>query len=100
WPGDFNEDGRTDLVAGLLANGPAPTASDLVISIGGGDGTFGPPRSLRIAGMPLNVGDFNGDGLTDVLIARLNSIEILPGRGDGTFRAARVVDVVAGLVAD
>jgi hypothetical protein len=93
WPGDFNEDGRTDLVAGLLA-------SDLVISIGGGDGTFGPPRSLRIAGMPLNVGDFNGDGLTDVLIARLNSIEILPGRGDGTFRAARVVDVVAGLVAD
>ena len=51
WPGDFNEDGRTDLVASSspMQGVPFPGDSDpgpLVLAIGRGDGTFMPPVSL------------------------------------------------------
>ncbi len=85
WPADFNGDGRTDLVAGT---GPFSSPStQLTVAIGRGDGTFLPPRPLGVAGVPLNVGDMNEDGFIDVVFRRGESVEILPGRGDGTFSA-------------
>src|SRR5262249_55403689 len=35
----------------------------------------------------LAVGDFNGDGRTDLAAALYSGVSVLPGKGDGTFRA-------------
>ena len=89
WPADFNRDGRTDLVA---ATGPFRSpATELIVALGRGDGSFETPRRPGVRAIPLNVGDFNGDGAVDVVIRRGDSLEVLPGRGDGTFSASRVV---------
>ena len=85
---DFNEDGRLDLIG---------TGTMLQVAFGAGDGTFGPPRSLGLQARPLAVGDFNGDGHLDAVIT---GVSILPGRGDGTFRAPRIVDSTVHLNAD
>jgi hypothetical protein len=90
WPGDFNRDGRTDLIAGGSPFGSL--AKPLSVAIGRGDGSFAAPRQIGFAGaIPLNVGDMNRDGFVDVLIRLGDSLEVLPGRGDGTFAASRVV---------
>src|SRR5215213_411365 len=53
WPGDFNQDGRTDLVAGTAAGSLSPTRpADLVVALGRGDGTFLAPKSLGWAAVP------------------------------------------------
>jgi hypothetical protein len=90
WPGDFNRDGRTDLISGgdHLTSRTAP----LLLALGRGDGSFAAPREVGFANaIPLNVGDMNADGFVDVLIRLGDSLEVLPGRGDGTFAASRVV---------
>jgi len=85
---DFNEDGKPDLIG-------STGAGDLQIALGRGDGTFDPPRSLGITAMPYAIGDFNGDRHLDIVTT---AVSILPGRGDGTFGAARVVDTSVNLM--
>jgi regulation of enolase protein 1 (concanavalin A-like superfamily) len=92
---DLNEDGHPDIVGSAVLNGP-PT-SDLLVAIGQGDGTFRPPTSLGIAGAPLAVADFNGDGHQDLLI---DLKTILPGRGNGSFAAARTFVISPSLPSD
>ncbi|MDQ3307571.1 MAG: FG-GAP-like repeat-containing protein, partial [Actinomycetota bacterium] len=63
---------------------------------GRGDGTFAPPlqSSTRWASTDLfaGPGDVTGDSLADVVARSTTSKDLLvyPGRGDGTFRAARI----------
>jgi uncharacterized protein (TIGR03437 family) len=97
---NFNGDGHIDL---LLAD----ASGQLAVVLGKGDGTFGP--SLPVSGLLLSgsqtpalaqpntfqsiqVGDFNGDGLIDLVgpSADGTSIVVLPGRGDGNFGEAIV----------
>ena len=44
WPGDFNGDGKTDLVASAKFVSGQPDV--LVVALGDGTGTFGTPSSL------------------------------------------------------
>jgi sugar lactone lactonase YvrE len=88
--GDFNGDGKLDLVA-------AGNRSVSVL-LGNGDGTFQPETAYTVGTANVTVasgvvvGDFNGDGILD--IAAVNSINsnsqstvsILIGNGDGTFQ--------------
>jgi len=82
--GDFNQDGRTDLVT---ANTPAVT-----VLLGHGDGTFAAAVSYAAGIWPYSValGDFNQDGRADLVTANQVSddVTVLLGHGDGTFATA------------
>ncbi len=79
--GDFNGDGKKDLVSG----------SGLML-LGNGDGTFAATVSKAFdapsEGTPQPaVGDFNKDGKLDVAIGTGFSIVVYLGNGDATFQA-------------
>jgi hypothetical protein len=87
--GDFNEDGKLDLVG---ANG------GLQIALGNGDGTFAAPTSYAAVSNTRYVAvyDINGDGHLDVIALGSNNqttyqsyLAVLLGNGDGTFQAAQ-----------
>jgi hypothetical protein len=88
--GDFNGDGKLDLVVenSFSHYGSGP----LDVLLGNGDGTFQPPIEYPIGGDCVVVGDFNGDGKPDLAILGApetvfgNSVSILLGNGDGTFQ--------------
>jgi hypothetical protein len=107
--GDFNGDGKQDLLTTVLYYGtqlnpsPYPTASDIDILFGNGDGTLR-QATVQSGGaiVSLTVGDFNGDGVTDVaglLTSASNSIyasvQILLGATTGTFTQGASLPVVA-----
>ena len=81
--GDFNGDGRVDLVS---ANRAAGTVS---VVLGNGDGTFGAPAAFDVGGSPAFViaVDLDADGALDLATANetSNSLSALQGHGDGTF---------------
>src|SRR5204863_9080784 len=82
--GDFNGDGKLDLVAGDVTN------NDLVMLLGNGDGTLRPPVTYHLAAAPYQIvpADFNRDGKLDLEISNSSgaySISILFGKGDGSF---------------
>ncbi len=84
--GDFNKDGRRDLV---VANG---VSNDLSVLIGNGDGTFQSTTTIPSPNGPraLAVGDFNHDGVDDLAVARtINSnVTVYFGDGQGGFPSA------------
>jgi hypothetical protein len=63
-------------------------------SLGNGNGTFQAPVyyliDINSQSSAISSGDFNGDGKTDLAIADGNgySVNIVLGKGDGTFGAA------------
>jgi FlaG/FlaF family flagellin (archaellin) len=85
--GDFNGDGMLDLA---VTTGDLPGTASVDILLGNGDGTFRPYVAYPIdltTGPPTTVltGDFNGDGLLDLVVAGYQGMEILLGNGDGSF---------------
>jgi hypothetical protein len=84
--GDFNGDGILDLAT---ANA---TSRDVSVLLGLGDGTFQDQVQTFVGDNPrpfaIATGDFNEDGRLDLALSRRagNTVEILLGRGDGTFQ--------------
>src|SRR5439155_1604337 len=97
--GDFNRDGVLDLATANYGS------NNVSVLLGNGDGTFQAAQSFPLAGMtPLTaaVGDFTVDGrpvLAETKGANATSgavpsnLAVLLGNGDGTFQAARTIDV-------
>ena len=84
---DVNGDGKADIVVSNR------DGSDVTVLLGHGDGTVTVPTvGYAVGGYPRHpplVGDFNGDGLPDILVADDEfSYVYLKGYGDGTFRSA------------
>src|SRR5437762_1762 len=81
--GDFNGDGKIDLV---VANAGT---NNISVLLGNGDGTFQAARTFPVGNRLefVAVGDFNGDGKLDVAVAsyNTNTVGVLLGNGDGTF---------------
>ena len=92
--GDFNGDGRLDLVTANVDSG------DVSVLLGNGDGTFQAQRRFAVGDAPgtLVVADFNGDGRLDLVTANLGSsdVSVLLGNGDGTFQLQRRFAVESG----
>jgi hypothetical protein len=80
--GDFNGDGRPDLVAADFGG------NEVSVFLGNGDGTFGPKAEFPTGPNPTSVaiGDFNGDGRRDLATADFSfMVSVLLGTGDGAF---------------
>jgi hypothetical protein len=87
--GDFNGDGRADLVTANSDKGSVSVLS------GNGDGTFQAARTFRAGVAPFSVvvGDLNGDGKMDIVTANANDVSALLAQADGNFQAAKPIDV-------
>ncbi|MGA2589798.1 MAG: FG-GAP-like repeat-containing protein [Bryobacteraceae bacterium] len=110
--GDFNKDGKQDLLVGTFAG------TVLAVLPGKGDGTFGPAILTQLSlnmlmGNILEggtvqgaVADFNGDGNLDIamFLGSLNgksfsgiTAYLLRGNGDGTFQSPEPIVALAGM---
>jgi len=87
--GDFNDDGKLDLVVASASS----DGSEASVLLGQGDGTFSLAPEVTNAGdtpQAVAVGDFNGDTIADLAFADDPSgpngeISIVLGNGNGTF---------------
>gem|GEM_PF-638120 len=92
--GDFNSDGKQDLVT---ANSQTNTLS---VRIGDGAGNFSGTTEVSVGSGPLSVAvaDFNNDGKQDLLTANTTSSDasLALGDGAGNFAAATSVSTGSG----
>ena len=90
--GDFNADGKLDLVSSDTIT------SSVIVFLGNGNGTFQTGVNYTVPSLvhSIAVGDFDGDGSMDIVTANTDAgnVSVLLGNGDGSFRAA--VNYLAG----
>jgi hypothetical protein len=93
--GDFNSDGKPDLVTangGFYAGG-----NDISVLLGNGDGTFRTAVNYTVGANPTSVAvaDFNGDGHVDVAVSDSgsNNVSVLLSNGQGQLAAATTCGV-------
>ncbi len=99
--GDLNDDGKADLVAANnCSNSNDCSFGSMSVLLGNGDGSFQNAVSYLSGGQntqALAIGDVNGDGKSDVVLAdtcvsnnncQSGQVSLLTGNGDGTFQPA------------
>jgi hypothetical protein len=107
--GDFNGDGRPDIVAGfavagLFISGPQLSLVSVALNTGGGQFTSSQDYNVTVPGglssfalSEVAVGDFNGDGKPDIAATSYSngtvSVFLNKGDGTGTFGAEQVFAV-------
>ena len=96
--GDFNHDGKLDLVvADSCQTNQCDTVGVVTVLLGNGDGTFHGRRKFQAgpfgtSALFVTSGDFNKDGNLDLLVINnginvFGDVSVLLGNGDGTFQA-------------
>lgn len=83
---DLTRTGRRDLA--LL-----DSSDDSLVVVPVGDAGPGKSSIYRPGGRLLRTGDFDGDGLPDLLIVRNTSVQVFFSQGDGTLRPGPVTDL-------
>jgi FG-GAP-like repeat len=96
--GDFNGDGKPDLVVvnnkdgfrvARFGGGAFFSAGTVSVLLGNGDGTLQAARNSAVGTSPRSVavGDFNGDGRTDVVVGNFESgsVSVFMNTGGGNF---------------
>ena len=88
---DLTGDGIPDLIY------PDYAAGNVVVRLGGGNGTFGPEHTFPAGkgAYQVSVADLNGDGKPDLVVDNAvgDSVSVLLGHGDGTFGPQKVYPV-------
>lgn len=90
---DFNRDGKTDIALACSSTNNATVNGSLTILLGNGDGSFQAPVSYTAGDVnDIALGDFNGDGLIDIVLTNHNQQQVVlfTGKGDGTFSPGAV----------
>ena len=84
--GDYNKDGKLDLVTANFSG----LANHASVLLGNGDGTFAAPVTYAVGQTPrlVEVGDFNKDGNLDLVTSNRFDVSVLLGNGDGTLQPA------------
>lgn len=82
---DLNRDGKLDLVVAGVG---------LQVLLGNGDGTFGSPANVYAKAGPVTITDVDRDGRLDLVVSgNFETLAVLRGQGDGTFRPAVEFDI-------
>jgi hypothetical protein len=92
---DLNGDGNADVIAAVCFAATVPGPGEVVVLLGNGAGSFGEPlsyvtdRASTGSTAYVTTGDFDGDGHLDVAVSSStdNTVSVLLGKGDGTFRS-------------
>jgi Bacterial Ig-like domain (group 3)/FG-GAP-like repeat len=104
--GDFNGDGKQDLVTAIYTFGPPGGQSaftEFSVLYGNGDGTLNAPKTQSVAPFyGFTSGDFNGDGVTDLALlltptanSVLTSVQILLGSNSESFSQGAALPIPA-----
>src|SRR5579862_464414 len=98
--GDVNGDGFPDLIAAGVILNHVENARGVYISLGRGDGVFGPFQPARTPQVPVFftalrafAGDFTGDGISDLLTVGALGTSIFAGQSDGSYQTLNTASV-------